>query len=55
MRFDRANAAETWVINLYTHSERGALTSTAYQRYTNAAFDSNLNSTPAVGSRNTDG
>jgi hypothetical protein len=29
LRFDRANAAETWVINLYTHSERGALTWTA--------------------------
>ena len=52
LRFDRTNAAETWVINLYTHSEGGRARLDCVQLYTNAAFDSNLNSAPAVGSKN---
>ena len=40
--------------NLYTHSERGACLD-CVQLYTNGAFDSNLNSAPAVGSKNSNG
>jgi len=55
LRFDRTNRGKASVMNLYNpfRAERTRLN--CVPRYTNAAFDSNLKSTPAVGSRNSNG